>query len=262
MYVTRALSLYTRHREALSLAPPEGPNSGYLVIYDGLEYESSTSCCGLCNNNIDISHLPFPQNKVINISDSDFSRGFVFIPVLNQPLSSNRYYAIESHGPNKGKAIKCSKKIDMGTSCFGRPYVQDVNSVSLDPLNTYQQIEIINQKNHCGFTAKSITDGFPPEMLRFKYWTAQMETPKYYQLNHQAQGLNSSLRTILPSLNFPLSSDSSAPVVVGKWYCPFMFVEEVMKLKDQVETSMFYEMTLEQRWVRVFECDNIGNHKK
>lgn len=31
-----------------------------------------------------------------------------------------------------------------------------------------------------------------------------------------------------------------------------------MKLKDQVKKSMFYEMTLEQRWDKVFERENLG----
>ena len=29
-----------------------------------------------------------------------------------------------------------------------------------------------------------------------------------------------------------------------------------MKLKEQMKISMFYEVTLEQRWEKIFECDN------
>lgn len=85
-------------------------------------------------------------------------------------------------------------------------------------------------------------------------------TPKSYQL-HEAAGLNSSLRNRLPDFNFSLSETSttkaSEAVVVGKWYCPFMFVhEEEMKLKEQMKKSTFYEVTLEQRWDKIFACDN------
>ena len=34
MYVTRPLSMYRGQPEALSFAPPEGPKSGYLVIFN------------------------------------------------------------------------------------------------------------------------------------------------------------------------------------------------------------------------------------
>ena len=152
----------------------------------------------------------------------------------------------------------------MGTSCFGCRYVQDVKTRPLDPSDAYQQVKIICEKYHYGFTAKCVApDGFPPNILRYKYWSAKLQTPKYYRLKNQALGLNSSLRTALPSFNFlSLNDDSSASVVVGKWYCPFMFVKEVMKLEDQVKKSMFYEMTLEQRWDKVFECENLENEGK
>ena len=52
------------------------------------------------------------------------------------------------------------------------------------------------------------------------------------------------------------------PFVVGKWYCPFMFVKEDMVLKDQMKLSTFYEMTLEQRWDKIFDSDNVGNNTK
>ena len=159
------------------------------------------------------------------------------------------------------KAFTNSKKEDMSSCCF-RSFVEDVRPRPLDPSNEYQQVEIIQHNLLYGFSAKSIvSDGFPPNYLRKKYWTVQMQTPKYYKLN-QALGLNSSLCATLPSFEFPLYNDCSATVVVGKWYCPFMFVqEEVMTLKDQVMKSMFYEMTLEQRWDKIFECENLVNDR-
>ncbi|XP_054822853.1 uncharacterized protein LOC129321195 [Prosopis cineraria] len=49
-------------------------------------------------------------------------------------------------------------------------------------------------------------------------------------------------------------------MVVGKWYSPFMFVnEEGVSVKEQMKRSVFYEMTLERRWDRVFSNENGGN---
>ena len=49
----------------------------------------------------------------------------------------------------------------------------------------------------------------------------------------------------LPDFNiFTLSNDRFELVDVGKWYCPFMFVKErLMKLKDQMKNTVFYELT-------------------
>lgn len=35
-----------------------------------------------------------------------------------------------------------------------------------------------------------------------------------------------------------------------------------MVLKDQMKLSTFYEMTLEQRWDKIFNCGNVGNNTK
>ncbi|KAJ0652076.1 hypothetical protein HanOQP8_Chr15g0568041 [Helianthus annuus] len=106
MYVTRPLSHYKTSPEALYL-PPEGPNSGYLVIQD--EESETYSCFGLCKNRY-LAELPFPQNKILTTRYSSGSgenrhvsyNEVVFIPVLNQPLSSNRYYALKPNGSHKG----------------------------------------------------------------------------------------------------------------------------------------------------------------
>uniref|UniRef100_A0A6N2KD81 Uncharacterized protein n=1 Tax=Salix viminalis TaxID=40686 RepID=A0A6N2KD81_SALVM len=43
----------------------------------------------------------------------------------------------------------------------------------------------------------------------------------------------------LPDFNLPLSQRSSAPVVVGSWCCPFMFIKEG-KLKDQMKMGKIF----------------------
>ncbi|XP_052200041.1 uncharacterized protein LOC127806662 isoform X2 [Diospyros lotus] len=212
MYVTRLLSRCLRSPEYLSL-PPEGPNSGYLVLQD--EESETTTCFGLCKDRY-MSDLPFPQNKDLTIRYSSGSGknrhvslyGIVLIPVLNQPLSSNRYYAMKPHGSHKGL-----------------------------------------------FTATSIApDGFPPYFMRRKGWEIYTGTPKNYKLA-EALGVNNGLRSRLPDFNFPPHYKTSGAIVVGKWYCPFMFIRDG-KFKDQMKRSMFYEMTLEQRWEQIFACEN------
>lgn len=102
MYVTRALSEYRKNPSELKKPPPEGPNSGVLVIQDE---ESLTTCCfGLCNETL-FRGLPFPQNAALTVihnygSHRDNVRRdpAVFVPVLGLPLSSNRYYTYERCG--------------------------------------------------------------------------------------------------------------------------------------------------------------------
>lgn len=109
----------------------------------------------------------------------------------------------------------------------------DVPPQPLDHNNIYQHFEamrapgIFNQ-----FTARSVApDGIPPSLL---------ERRKGFDLG-EAAGLKPALRARLPDFDFPLSYNSSDAVVVGKWYCPFMFIREG-RLKDQVRNSAYYEM--------------------
>lgn len=81
-----------------------------------------------------------------------------------------------------------------------------------------------------------------------------------FQLD-DVSGLDHSLRGCLPEFDFPLSRGSSDAVVVGKWYCPFMFIKEKnVALRTQVTRSRFYEMTLKQQWVRIFSCSNCNDN--
>lgn len=50
--------------------------------------------------------------------------------------------------------------------------------------------------------------------------------------------------------------DLDKSVVVGKWYVPFLFVKEG-DAKDQMMRSMYYSMTLHQRFEEVFLCENV-----
>ncbi|GMN38877.1 hypothetical protein TIFTF001_008111 [Ficus carica] len=138
-------------------------------------------------------------------------------------------------------------------------YINDVKPRPLDPLDIYQQFQIIHKRHH-GFTTVSVApDGFPPLFLRRQYWQVYTRSPRHYQLD-EAPGINSSLRARLPELNFLPLNSSSETVVVGKWYCPFVFVKECdEELEEQMKKSVFYVVTLEQRWDKIFGCENGQN---
>ncbi|WOH07763.1 hypothetical protein DCAR_0727197 [Daucus carota subsp. sativus] len=259
MYVTRPLSYYLNNSKSLSL-PPEGPNSGYLVIQD--EESEMYSCFGLCKNT-DLNDLPFPQDKNLTTryssGEDTYHHNLAFFPVLNQPLSKKRYYVIDAYGKHKGKAYACSTEEDMTTCCFCS-HVKDVKPRPFDPCDKYQQFKIVNYETKGSFYAKSVAQGaFPPSFLRTRGWNISAKTPKHYKLG-EALGVDSTLRAHLPVMSFPLSRKSSEAVVVGRWYCPFMFIKDGrLTSRDQMEKSMFYEMTLEQSWEQIFECSNIDH---
>ncbi|KAK4423633.1 hypothetical protein Salat_1946200 [Sesamum alatum] len=172
------------------------------------------------------------------LNSTSVSRDSVFlVPVLNHPSCFNRYYAIVLHGKHKGEAITCSREEDKATCCFCR-CVRNVKPRLLDPDNIYQQAP----------------DGFLAYFFRQKGWTIYTKTPHDFKLD-TAQGLDSNLRARCPGFDFPPSPASSETLVVGNWYCPFMFVKEGA-VKDQVKRSMYHEMTMEQRWDWIFACWN------
>ncbi|KAK1389895.1 3-ketoacyl-CoA synthase [Heracleum sosnowskyi] len=258
MYVTRPLSYFINNSNSLSI-PPEGPNSGYLVIQD--ENSETYSCFGMYKNT-DLIHLPFPQSKNLTTryssGENTYHHRLAFFPVLNQPLSKNRYYVIDAYGKHKGMAYACSKEEDMTTCCFCR-HVKDVKPRPFDPYDKYQQFKIVNHATKGSFYAASVARAaFPPSFLSTRGWLISSKTPKNYKLG-EALGLDSTLRARLPDLGFPLSHESSEAVVVGRWYCPFIFIKDgrLSTSRDQMEKSMFYEMTLEKRWEQIFEHDNI-----
>ncbi|KAI9085695.1 hypothetical protein K1719_032301 [Acacia pycnantha] len=240
MYVTRRLSLYLKDEVALTLPPPER-NSGYLVIYDA---ESETLLRLRRDNNDRIRRLPLFQNEDFTVKASDGEDySVLFIPVLNQPLSHNRYYVMWRNSSTRGDAATSSKEDDVTVNCCGVSYIPEASPRPLNPFDSYQQFEII-QKPRDLFEAKSMaSDGVPPLCLReqWKLHISNTLCPPY----HEALGLNSSLRAQLPHFEFLSSHDHSEPVVVGKWYCPNMFV------RDKGKKTRFYEMTLEQKWFKL-----------
>jgi len=109
MYVTRPLSLYLNSPNAVTEPPPEGPNSGILVIEDAEAAAQATRWWGMVWTSR-LFDTPFPQNRMIKVRYSTGSGNnrhtyrddAYFIPVINQPLSSNRYYVVKAHGKHAG----------------------------------------------------------------------------------------------------------------------------------------------------------------
>ncbi|XP_010476350.1 PREDICTED: uncharacterized protein LOC104755634 [Camelina sativa] len=264
MYITRRLSEYQRNPAELTRPPPEGPNSGILVIQDQDKHRRATCCFSswlvleTC-----LSGLPLPQNLKLavtfNIGGDDATRDpVVFIPVLDKPLSSNCYYAIKRRGKHSGKAAGNAKEDDIETACFCIKQVAEAEHKQLDPFDIYQQLEI-HQKNPSSrrryYYATSVApDGIPPWFLRNREWNVECVRSQDFELTDDAKGVNKELRAELPNLGMS--------TVVGKWYVPFIFVKE-RDAKDQIKNSMYYySMTLEQRWEEVFSCDDDKSEKR
>ncbi|XP_022149024.1 uncharacterized protein LOC111017544 [Momordica charantia] len=216
MYVTRPLSMY-RNYYPPSAAPapePEGPNTGVLVM-DEDEMVDFRCCFGLVNTKYvkrAVEAPPFPQNKMLQLSYSYSTNGgkdnhtdylrAMLIPVLNQPLSSNQYYVIQSTGKAKGYLLR-----------FSFP------SVLLPRILSNLRTGFVHISLHTR-AGKLIPH---PLTKTWRPWK-----------KHSA----------------------SDPVVVGKWYCPFIFIRDG-EVGSQMSNSPYYEMTLQQNWEEIFGCGNL-----
>ncbi|KAF3571142.1 hypothetical protein F2Q69_00060824 [Brassica cretica] len=261
MYITRRLSEYRRNPSELTQPPPEGPSSGVLVIHDQHSQIQSTCCFGSCEV-VEGNHsgLPLTQNLKLAVlfnsgGDDSTNDPIVFIPVLDKPLSSNCYYAIRRRGKHSGEASTSAKEKDIVSCCLCLTQVPEAKPKQLDPYDTYQQFEIHQKKPSSRYYhATSVApDGVPPWFLKKKEWTVSYSRSQEFEPRDDAKGLNKEPRSELPALG--------ASVVVGKWYVPFIFVKE-KDAKDQIKRSVYYSLTLEQRWEEVFshENDKSENH--
>ncbi|XP_051119088.1 uncharacterized protein LOC127243220 [Andrographis paniculata] len=264
MYVTKPRSLYRRFPAALSAHPPaDGPFSGQLVVTDEDSDAMDSSCCGICNTDR-IKNLPLPSDRILKVVHSlpDEAANIAkvwFVPVLDHPLSSNRYYAIKARGHHKGRAYTCSKEGDAGMCCCPRTSRMSENRTRpFDHRDRYQQMEIRPYPGG-GFFARSVEwDGYPPSFLRKGGWEAYVSHSFKVHLR-EAPALREPPPTALPGLDFPVNSRRSIPAVIGKWYCPFMFVkEDDVRCCDQMRKSLLYEVSLKLWWERIYSADNDG----
>ncbi|CAL9167451.1 unnamed protein product [Musa hybrid cultivar] len=259
MYAAKTLSRWSLDQ------PKPGSNSGYIVLKDE-ESEPESACCFGCPEETRIRNLPFPQDRILTIKYSPLKgengsnkATVCFIPAVGHPLSSNRYYVIVARGRKRGKVYTCSKEDIACCSCHGG--VKDAKLRAFDHRNVYQVMEIKDDGNG-KFTAKSVApDGHPPSLLGREHWKLYASKPKHYALR-EAWGLDAGLRACLPDLNFPIGAADGPKITVGRWYCPFMFVKEACRLRDQMKRSMFYEISLEQFWQKVYACENHSGHDK
>ncbi|CAN8245120.1 unnamed protein product [Cochlearia groenlandica] len=261
MYITRPLSQFRKYHKTLSEESPEGPFSGVLVITDEEAETEDTFCFGMCKRT-KIVKLPFPQDKILSVIHTDSSgnretsvKKILFIPALDQPLSSNRYYAVHARGRHKGKVCVCSSEIEKGLCCFP-DILHDKKPKPLDPRNIYHTVKI-NRHHERTFYAKSVApDGTPPSFLKKKGWELRTSRSLHPRRPREALGLDDELRARLPGFDFPISTIRSGSVIVGEWYCPFMFVKENCSVSHQMKKSMFYRITLSQYWERIYHCEN------
>ncbi|XP_049932749.1 uncharacterized protein LOC116250367 [Nymphaea colorata] len=265
MYVTRPLSFYKRSASALSLPPPEGPHSGYLLIQgqDGQDY-NRCSCFGMPRDTR-YKSLPLPQDRVLTVRHFEHRGGHeivvhtdetIFIPVPGQPLSSNLYYVVRADGERMGLVSTCSSEEDV-CSCQCR-CIKDVAPQRLDSRNRYQRMKVTNRSGSF-VIGSAASDGIPPQFLRRAGWAMyKSELLPPFPKIPEAQGLNAALRSKLPKFDFDVSKKRSEPVVVGEWYCPFIFIREFGGLdhpKAQMEQSFLYRMSLEQQWEEIFSVE-------
>ncbi|CAH2037924.1 unnamed protein product [Thlaspi arvense] len=246
-------------QRSLSKALPEGPSSGVLVIQD--EESKPTCCFGSCYDG-ELRGLPFPQNAKVTVTyrtgtgqnRRSYHDPVLFIPVLDHPLSSNRYYVIKRRGKHSGEASVSAKEEDRVPCCFCFTYVPEAKPQKADPYDIYQQFEIHQTKpsSRRYYATTVAPGGIPPEFLKRKYWTIGYSNSQDFGLTDDAKGINTKLRSELPN-------DLNTSVVVGKWYVPFIFVKE-RDAKYQIKSSTYYIMTLKQRWEEVYSCENVNQN--
>lgn len=135
MYVTRPISRYLDNPQAAAERPPEGPGSGILVVEDKEAVERATSCWGLCRDR-KVYGLPFPQNRKLKVEYSTTTVTFVeggdmdawaetdtdrddvvFVPVMDLPLSSNRYYVVRAEGKHIGLVLGTTDLLCLISAC-------------------------------------------------------------------------------------------------------------------------------------------------
>ncbi|TYI58313.1 hypothetical protein E1A91_D11G347800v1 [Gossypium mustelinum] len=253
MYVTRALSNYRRN--AVELSAAAAPHSGIMVLR-GREGADADEGKGLFQNGYAerlIKELPLPSNAMLINTDSDFGEYFYFIPVLHQPLSSNRYHVIHADGKYKGLAVKCSTEDDM-SYCCSRRIIQDIEPKPFDHRDQYQQFRICSDDVGSFYAKPIVPHSFPPTFLRFKF-TLFVKKKRVHHLQDNARGLDDSIRSQLPEL------DSGTNMIIGKWYTPFVFVKESSMMRVQMEKSLFYIVTLEKLWEKICSWENDGSSK-
>lgn len=128
----------------------------------------------------------------------------------------------------------------------------------LDLRDIYQQIEVRAYQNGTFYALPVAGDGCPPKFLRKKGW--EIYTSHSFKLQiKETQGLHICSLSQLPELDVPLLPKRSTPIIIGRWYSPFVFIKERIKVKEQMEKSLLYEWTLKQWWEKIYSTENDGS---
>lgn len=153
----------------------------------------------------------------------------------------------------------CSRGEDIGMCCF-KPRSFDAKTRPFDHRDRYQILEI-RPFHSGGFCARSVEwDGCPPSFLRRGGWEVYTYPSSRLRLSETPGIRDNPTQTEFPEPNLPLHSRRSTPIVVGKWYCPFVFVkEESMRVDDQMRRSLIYELRLKHWWEQIHSVENEDN---
>ncbi|KAK8633298.1 hypothetical protein V6N13_014144 [Hibiscus sabdariffa] len=250
MYVTSTLPRYRRNPVEISTVATL--HSSLMVLRER-EAADDEEVKGFINKGL-FKKLPLPSNAMYFHTDFDtVRRHFFFIPVLGQPLSSNRYYVIHGDGKYKGLAIRCATEDNVSYCCAGR-FRPDMKPKPFDHRDEYQQFEICSKARDVFIAKPVVPHTFPPTFLRFRFCVF-VRNKRVYHLEDDAKGLDESIRSRVPELG------SGTNLIVGKWYTPFVFVKEG-SLKAQMEKSLFYNVTLERLWEKIYSWENDGKESK
>ncbi|CAK9185940.1 unnamed protein product [Ilex paraguariensis] len=195
------------------------------------------------------------------VHDSDWAVGTRKLVQLAQAAVARAVVLPSAHRPGclpGPHAATCSGRREISTCCF-QDVIVDVNPRPFNHTDIYQQFEIHRHYNG-GFYATSVAhDGFPPKFLRRKGWEVHTSTTSFKLHLPEAQGHDTTHPMDLPELDVTLSQNRLSRVVVGKWYCPFVFVKEEGRLVNQMQKTLFYGLTLEHWWEEVYSCQNVSN---
>lgn len=155
----------------------------------------------------------------------------------------------------------CSRDMTVTTCCF-ESVTEELKPRQFNHKDVYQQFEICPYFNG-GFYARAVAwDGIPPKFLRRKGWEVHISHSFIKIHLREAQGLNPFQPHDIPKLNAPISSKRSTPIIIGKWYCPFVFVQEEtsrQQKEQQMKKSLFYEVALKRWWEEIYACNNERN---
>ncbi|KAF8735248.1 hypothetical protein HU200_014499 [Digitaria exilis] len=169
----------------------------------------------------------------------------VFVPVPDQPLASNRYYAVIAKGKRKGLVRACSRDEDMATCCFCR-CINDVEPRPFHPADIYQQLEIVPAP-----AGMVHGEGRRPRRLPVVDPRPQVLEGVRVRIQEIQPGEAPGLDAVLRSSQLAVADTAAA---VRKSYSPFFLVKEAgVAPREQMERSAFYEVTLEQRWEPVHQ---------